>query len=117
MYPKIDELRLIMGNFKREADVLGIAETWPNTTYSDRYEPIDGYTIERRDRSTETDGGVAVYLHDGVPYYRRHDLEKDQLEYLWVKIIFPFSTGILRVTVYKPPDNTRNCKKQNTRNN
>ena len=62
--------------------MLGITETWLNTTYSDSYVAIDGYNLERRDRSTGTGGGVAVYLHDGVPYNRLHDLEKDQLEYL-----------------------------------
>jgi len=108
MYPKIDELRLIMGNSKREADVLGITETWLNTTYSDSYEPIDGYNIERRDISTGTDGGVAVYLHDGEPCNRRHELEKDQFEDLWVEILCPFSIGILLGTAQRPPDNTRN---------
>ena len=91
--------------------MLGITETWLNTTYSDNYEPIDGYNLERRDRSTGTGGGVAVYLHDGVPYNRRHDLEKDQLEKLWVQIICPFSIGILLGIAQRSPDNTRsgNC--------
>ena len=44
VYPQIDELRLIMRNSKREADVLGITETWLNTTsYSDSSVAIDGY--------------------------------------------------------------------------
>ena len=34
VYPKIDELRLIMWNSKREADVLGITETWLSTISS-----------------------------------------------------------------------------------
>ena len=107
MYSKIDELRLIKGNSKREADVLGITETWLNTTYSDSYVAIDGYILERRDRSTGRGGGVAVYLHDSVSYNRRHDLEKDQLEDLRVEIQCPCSIGILFGTVYRPPDNSR----------
>ena len=108
VYPKIDELRLIMGNSKREADVLGITETWLNTTsYSDSSVAIDGYNLERRDMSTGRGGGVAVYLHDSVPYTRRHDLEKDQLEDLWVEIKFTCSIGILLGTIYRKPDNTR----------
>ena len=35
VYAKIDDLRLIMGNSKREAEVLGITETWLNTTCRD----------------------------------------------------------------------------------
>ena len=66
VYPKIDELRLIMGNSKHEAHVLGITETWLNTTYSDSSVAIDSYNLEQRDRSTGR--GVAVYIHDGVPY-------------------------------------------------
>ena len=65
-----------------------------------------GY-IERRDMSTGRGGAVAVYLHDSVPYNRRHDLEKDQLEDLWVEIKFPCYIGILLGTVYRPPHNTR----------
>ena len=107
VYPKIEELRLITGNSKREADVLGITETWLNTTYSDSSVPIDGYNLERKDRSTGRGGGVAVYLHDSVSYNRRHDLEKDQLEDLWVEIKCPCSIGTLLGTVYRPPDNTR----------
>ena len=107
VYPKIDELRLIMGNSKRDAGVLGITETWLNTTYSDSSVAIDGYNLERTDRSTGRGGGVAVYLHDSVPYNRRHDLEKDHLEDLWAEIKCPCSIGILLGTVYRPPDNTR----------
>lgn len=101
VYPKLDELRLIMSDSKREADVLGITESWLNATYSHSSVAIDGYNLERRDRSTGRGGGVAVYLHDSVPYNRRHDLEKDQLEDLWVEIKFPCSTGILLGTVYR----------------
>ena len=50
VYPKIYELRLIMGNSKHEAEVLGITEKWLNTTYSDSYVAIDDYNLERRDR-------------------------------------------------------------------
>jgi exonuclease III len=96
-----------MGNSKREADVLGIIETWLNTTYSDSSVAIDSYNLERRDRSTGRGGGVAVYLHDSVSYNRRHDLEKDQLEDLWVEIKCPCSIGILLGTVYRHLDNTR----------
>ena len=49
VYPMIDELRLIMGNSKPENDVLGITETWLNTTDSDSYVAIDGYNLERID--------------------------------------------------------------------
>ena len=87
--------------------MLGITETWLITTDSDSYVAIDGYNLERRDRSTGTGGGVAVYLHDGVPYNRRHDLDKDQLENLWVEIICPYFIGIFLGTVYRPWDNIR----------
>jgi len=40
-----------MGNSKRDADVLGITETWLNTTYNDSYVAIDGYNLKRRDKS------------------------------------------------------------------
>ena len=102
MRPKIDELRLIMGNSKREADMLGITETWLNTICSDSYVAIDGYNLERRDRSTGrwTSGCLPPRR---VPYNRRHDLEKDQREDLWVEIKCPCSLGNLLGTVCRPP--------------
>jgi len=56
VYPKIDELRRIMGNSKFEADVMVTTATWLNTTYSDSYVAIDGYNLEQRDRSTGRGG-------------------------------------------------------------
>ena len=94
-----------MNDPKRKADVLGITETWLNSTYSQSSVAINGYYTERRDKTTGRGGGVVVYLHDVVPYSRRPDLESEQLEALRVEIKFPCSKGMLLGTIYRPQDN------------
>ena len=60
-------------------------------------------TTSSEETGPELGGGVAVYLHDIVKYNRRHNLEKDQLEDLWVEIKCPCCLSILLGTVYRPP--------------
>ena len=84
VYPKLDELRFIMCDPLREADVLGITETWLNSSYAHSSTEIDGYNHERRDRRGGRGGGVAVYIRDEIPYSRRTDLQNEHLEDLWI---------------------------------
>ena len=95
----------------READVLGITETWLNSTYAHSSTEIDGYNHEPKYRSGGRGGrggGVDVYIRDEIPYSRRTDLENEHLEDLWIEIKFPRSKGILLETIYRPPDNASN---------
>ena len=105
VYPKLDELRFIMSDPLRVADVLGITETWLNSSCAHSSTEIDGYNHERRDISGGRGGGVAVYIRDEIPYSRRTDLENEHLEDLWIEIKCPRSKGILTGTIYRPPDN------------
>ena len=70
--------------------MLGITETWLNFTYNHSSVEIDGYNMERRDRDTDRSSGVTTYIQDSVPHSHRQDLEKEQLEELWVEIKFPY---------------------------
>ena len=46
---------------------------------SQRSVEIYEYNLERIDRCTGRGGGVTVNIRDSVPFYRRQDLEKEQL--------------------------------------
>ena len=48
---------------------------------------IDGYTLERRDRPNgRGGGGVGCYVKSNVTYIRRHDLEEECLELVWIEL-------------------------------
>ena len=50
---------------------------------------------------------MSLCVRNCVTHSRRQGLEKKHLYYMWVKITFPFSKGILLGTIYKQPDNDR----------
>ncbi len=68
---------------------------------------ISGYNYERKDRASGTGGGVGVYIKDGVPYIRRHDLENDSIEMLWLEICFKRTSSFFVGILYRPPDSSK----------
>jgi len=62
---KMDELRYMVQ--KEEFTIIGICETWANESVNDAELHIDGYTLFRKDRVSESQcrgGGVALYIKD-----------------------------------------------------
>ena len=47
---------------------------------------------------------MLVYLADSLSALRREDLEKPELQAIWIELIQPHSKGILLGTFYRPPD-------------
>ena len=72
---------------RREADMLGVRQTWLNSTYS--HVAIEVYDLDERYRSTDICGSVALYMHDSALCCRRQYLEKEQLENVWQEIKCP----------------------------
>ena len=67
--------------------MIGVTETWLNSTVLDSEICISGYLTKRKDRST--DGGeVCVYIRYDVAYIRRTDLNSDTVEAVWIDILF-----------------------------
>ena len=60
-------------------------ETLYDSTVSDSEIVIDDFYIIRNDRS-RYGGGVAVYVSNKFIFKRRHDLESDVLENVWVEL-------------------------------
>ena len=66
---------------------------------------IPGYKLQRKDRLTGESGGVAVYIKDTLCWHRRHDLETDDIECIWIELsINNKSRPILLGNIYRPPD-------------
>ena len=69
-----------------------------------------GYTHERKDSSDSDDisnlanvGGVLIYIRDQLNYVRRHDLESNEIESIWIEIKLKNSTSFLVSSVHRPP--------------
>ena len=70
---------------------------------------MHGYQLERKDRdqcrfvSSENGGGVLMYIANHVNYNRRHDLESNKVESIWLEIKLRNTKSFLVCSVYRPP--------------
>jgi hypothetical protein len=108
IFPKLDELSAILAT--TPVDVVAITESWLYDQIDDSLVSIDGFNIFRKDRVLGRGGGVCVYLREGIPAKRRYDLEKPDIECLWLwirptRLPRPLS-GIAVCVVYHPPGRT-----------
>ena len=77
---------------------------------------IEGYAYIGKARISGHGGGVGVYIPSSVPYQRRTDLEADDIECIWIEILFPKTKSFLIGIIYRPPDSSKhlcadfNCK-------
>ena len=66
---------------------------------------INGFQLERKDRSYSAGGGLLLYIANGLNYKRRVDLEGkclDTVETIWMELRLT-SKPILVCLVYRPP--------------
>ena len=100
MLSKISELRLIAQN--SNAAVIGVSETWLDSSVRDSEISIPNYTVFRKDRNSHG-GGVCVYVRNDIAYNKRTDLMQDNLESLWIELKLPKTRPILVCVAYRPP--------------
>ena len=103
LVPKIDKLCNI-AKFSNAA-VIGITETKLDNTVYDSEVAIDGYSIVRNDR-TRKGRGVACYIRSNICYTRKTCLS-DNLENIFIDLLFPRTKPISVGIFYKPPSQTR----------
>ena len=65
---------------------------------------IVGFTTQRKDRLIGNGGGVVVYIHNSLNWHRRYDVELDDIECVWVELLFKKSKSVLLGNIYCPPD-------------
>ena len=91
---KLDEIRYIINTLKSRIHLILFTETWLNSSVLDEEVSIPGYTIFRKDRGSKG-GGVIVYVRDNLSVIRRSDLERPDVEGLWLEITLPKSRSFL----------------------
>ena len=97
---KIEEVRLIAHSTK--VAVIGITESKLDNTIKDSEISIPGYNILRSDRN-RNGGGVMCYIKDTICFNRREDFS-DEIENVFVDLLFPDTKPILLGFLYRPPD-------------
>ena len=81
--------------------VLIINETKLDENVSDDEIAPEGYTVIRNDRNT-SGGGVALFVHNDIPFIKRSDLSC-KLESLSIKLKIQNTKPIIVTTLHRPP--------------
>ena len=100
LLPKMDELRAVLNDTKRPV-ILGVSETWLNSTVLDAEISISKYNTYRKDR----DGrgvDVMVYVPDRCRCRQRPDLEEEEVEIVWLEPHMRKRVFLLG-NIYRPP--------------
>ncbi len=95
--------------FDRHAsiDVLALSETHIIDGEYDDNEglfQVPSYTFLKRYRQAGKGGELAMFIRDGIKWERRHDLENDDVEGMWVDVFVKNSKSFLIDVCYRPPD-------------
>ena len=106
-FGKIEQLRLLMDETRKEIQIFGVTETHLNGDIADEEVSIPGYRLERKNRAKGSGGGVAIYMRDDLQVHRRYDLEVNGIECLWIEIMIKKSKPILLSIIYRPRDTSK----------
>lgn len=107
---KLDELNLYL--IEEKPDIIGITETWLNSSIDDSELKADGYAVFRRDRDNkykQRGGGVLLLVKEHFNAELRDDLYDNNFpECIWCSIEVN-KINILVGVCYRPPDTDQNC--------
>ncbi|CAG2224032.1 unnamed protein product [Mytilus edulis] len=101
---KFDELKPIL--LDKIVDCLIISETKLDSSFKDSLFEVDGYKLQRRDR-TDHGGGIATFMRADIPARRRLDIECKTLENIVYEITLD-KTKWLIYAIYRPPSMANN---------
>ena len=97
---KVDQLQIELSHF----DVIALTEIWLSENVSTDEIMFHNYQVPfRKDRITNSYGGVIVYVKDNIPCKRRLDLEIDGVECIWLELTLRNKTVLFSV-FYRPPN-------------
>ena len=88
-----DNVCRVLDDFHK-IEILSLSETHLSTDDEPQAQ-IDGCSFISKPRKSAKGGGVGAYISSSVPYHRRVDLELDDIECLWIEVLFPKSKGFL----------------------
>ena len=83
---KLDQLRTILQH-QHHFNVIAVSETWLTGCVSEEDIALDNYEVHRKDRRGRG-GGVCMYINTALATRRRTDLEMEDIEIMWIQILF-----------------------------
>ena len=89
----------------KNIDILTLSETHSTPLLTDDLFDIRGYSFISKPRENGNGGGVAIYISDRLQVNRRIDLEKPNIECIWIELILK-GKNILICSLYRPPDSS-----------
>ena len=101
LYPKFDEIKMLVHNHS-EIDIMCLGETFLNENFSDNEFQLNNYNLFRRDRSTNG-GGIVCYVKCKYHCTQRHDLERDNIEAIWLEVRHSKQKPFILGYIYRPP--------------
>ena len=108
---KIDKVKILLGETRKNVQILCITETKLNKHILDSEISVDGYIIVRRDRHSGPGGGVCMFIRNDLNWQRRNDLECETIETIWIEIFIKHSKSIIISVTYRPPDTSKYSNK------
>ena len=85
-------------------DIMSFSETWLHNEVSSNELLFPSFhPPERKDPADNRYGGVILYVRNNLSYIRRHDLELNRLECIWIQIKSSNKRNILYGVFYRPP--------------
>ncbi len=107
LLPRLEEVQRIMDTGSPE--LLGLSETWLNSSVDDEQVTFDGYNLIRADRTAESHkkggGGLALYYKDKLDciYLTEYTMCTPDIECLWLGLKLVNTRLIVYGLVYGPP--------------
>ena len=84
--------------------IMCFTETWLNHTITDEDIKFSDYKPPfRRDRQSDSHGGICVYVKETIYAKRRNDLELEDIECIWIEVSLNHKK-LLIGTFYRPPN-------------
>lgn len=106
---KFDQVDLMLNDSGNEIHIFGLSETKLRDFHPDSAFNIKNYQLFRKDRfisreRREQGGGIIVYVRNGVKAERRQDLEKKEIECVWLEVYQKNSKSFLVGILYRHPN-------------
>ena len=103
LFNKIPDIQVILYEFNLH--VLTLSETYINSNnynYEVSLYEMPGYDFIKKNKIKGPDGGVAMFISNTLKWQRRYDLERDELESIWIEIFPHNARSFLLFTIYRP---------------
>ena len=106
---KFDQVQLMLNNSNNDIHIFGLSETKLKDFHPDSSFKIENYQLFRKDRiitreRREQGGGIIVYVRNGVKVERRLNLERNEIECVWLEVFPKNSKSFLVGNLYRHPN-------------